>query len=142
MAMSYKERQQRINSMKARLDKLKSENSQETRKREARKLILKGRLVERWIEWGLISEQEFMHGSRGMDKFLDRNYDRELFEFEPLAEESPPAKKQERATKDTRPIQVQTPKEEPAEKSTFQQAAHTGRKLAEAGVNLDDFLLQ
>lgn len=142
MAMSYKERKQRISSTKARLEKLKSEDSRETRKREARKLILMGRLVERWIEWGLINQQEFMQGPKGMDKFLDRNYDRELFEFEPLAEESQPAKKQERATKDTRPIQAPINKPAPAEKTTVEKAAYTGRKLAEASVDMKEFLLQ
>ncbi len=137
MAMSYKDREKRIKASEAALEKLKTEHSEATRKRETKKLVLMGRLVEQWIEWGKIDEREFM---RSMDKFLTRNYERELFGLEKLPEDNQLKKNHQPAIKDTRPIQMTSVKEAHTEKPDVAKTAITGRKLAEVSIKPEDFL--
>jgi hypothetical protein len=137
MAMSYKEREKRIEANRAALAKLETEHNKDTRKRETKKLVLMGRLVEKWMEWGKIDEREFM---QGMDKFLTRNYERELFGLEKLPEDNQPKKNHQPAIKDTRPIQMTSVKEAPTEKPDIAKTIITGRKLAEVSIRPEDFL--
>lgn len=139
MAMSYKEREERIKANRAALEKLEAEHNEATRKRETRRLILMGRLAEKWMEWGKIDEREFM---RSMDKFLNRNYDRDLFDLEKLPEDIPPKQSKQPAVKDTQPIQVPVPPAGAAEKPDVAKTVIAGKKLAEVGVKPEDFLLQ
>jgi hypothetical protein len=141
MAMSYRERQERIKTNRAALEKLEAEHSKATRKREAKKLVLMGRMVEQWIKWGKIDEREFM---RSMDKFLTRNYERELFGLEKLPDDQQQQKTKQPAAKDNRPIQVPVTASPaaPAAKPDVVKPVIPGRKLAEVGVSPDDFVLQ
>ncbi len=141
MAMSYKEREERIKANRAALAKLETEHNEATRKRETKKLVLMGRLVEKWIEWDKIDEREFM---RSMDKFLTRNYERELFNLEKLPDDKQVQNNQQPATKDSRPIQVPvtTSPVVPAVKQNVAKTVIPGQKLAEVGVSPDEFFLQ
>lgn len=139
MAMSYKEREERIKANRAALEKLEAEHNEATRKRETRRLILMGRLVEKWMEWGKLDRREFM---QSMDKFLNRNYDRDLFDLERLPDDSQPKQREQPATKDPRPIQVPVPPPAPSAKPNVAQTVIAGKKLAEVGVSPDDFFLK
>lgn len=141
MAMSYREREERIKANRAALEKLETEHNEATRKRETKKLVLMGRLVEQWIKWGKIDEREFV---QGMDKFLSRNYERELFGLEKLPDDQPPKENKQPATKHDRPIQVPVTASPaiPAAKPDVAKTVISGRKLAEVGVSPDEFFLQ
>jgi hypothetical protein len=140
MAMSYRERQERIKANRAALEKLEAEHNAATRKRETKKLVLMGRLVEQWIKWGKIDEREFM---QGMDKFLTRNYERELFGLEKLPDDQLQQETKQPAA-NNRPIQVPVTASPaaPAVKPDVVKTVISGRKLAEVGVSPDDFFLQ
>jgi hypothetical protein len=55
------------------------------RGKETHKLIIQGRILEKWVEWGRVSKQDFIEG---LGQYLKRNVDRELFGLPLLGESS------------------------------------------------------
>jgi len=72
------ERRARIN---AKIQRVRSRESQEERKRETRRLILMGAMLRDRIARKDLSEKLF---KADMDRFLDRDQDRALFGLPPL----------------------------------------------------------
>ena len=74
---NLEEQRARIN---AEIQRVRSRESQEERKRETRRKILAGAMVLDRVARGDLSEQLF---KADMDRFLDRDQDRALFELPP-----------------------------------------------------------
>ena len=74
-----KERRARIN---AEIQRVRSRESQEERKRETRRLILMGAMLRDRIARKDLSEKLF---KADMDRFLERDQDRALFDLPPKA---------------------------------------------------------
>ena len=77
--------EQQIARKEAQLAKLKSQQRQIERKNETRRLIYHGRLLEKLMATGVISQQQY---DRALNEMLTRNYDREFFGL-PLNPEEP-----------------------------------------------------
>jgi hypothetical protein len=90
MTESFEAREKRIAQMENRLMALKSQQKESTRKRETRRLILEGRLLERLIEWGVVPQEVV---TEKLDGWLTRDYDRSLFDLPPKETAKPAAPK-------------------------------------------------
>ncbi|MBW4628218.1 MAG: hypothetical protein KME49_22575 [Brasilonema octagenarum HA4186-MV1] len=55
------------------------------RGKETHMLIIQGRILEKWVEWGKVSKQDF---TEGLGQYLKRNIDRELFGLPLLGDSS------------------------------------------------------
>lgn len=77
--------EQQIARKEAQLAKLKSQQKQIERKNETRRLIYHGRLLEKLMATGAISQQQY---DKALNEMLTRNYDREFFGL-PLNPEEP-----------------------------------------------------
>lgn len=66
--------------LQARIDKHKALNSAQKRKQDTRRKILLGAWVLKRIEIGELSNEEVI---AAMDKFLNKNIDRKLFDLQP-----------------------------------------------------------
>jgi hypothetical protein len=110
MTESFEARENRITQMENRLTALKAKQKEYTRKRETRRLILEGRLLERLIEWGVVPQEVV---TEKLDGWLTRDYDRSLFDLPPKQTDkpaSPPAKTQgQQQPKAAREITVKPP---------------------------------
>jgi hypothetical protein len=137
MTESFEAREKRIAQMENRLMALKSQQKESTRKRETRRLILEGRLLERLIEWGIVPQEVV---TEKLDGWLTRDYDRSLFDLPPKNTDepaSPPAKtKGQNQPKAVREITVKPPAvpEMPPDVST-------AYVLKETGVSEDEFMI-
>ena len=76
----------------AEIQRVKGRAAQEARKRETRRKILAGAMVFDRVERGELSEQRF---KADMDKFLDKDRDRAVFDLPPrlTAQETPTEQK-------------------------------------------------
>ena len=88
MTDTFREREKRIERMENRLQNLKAKQKTAARSRDTKRLVLMGRMMERYLEYGKVDRETFR---RDMDKFLTRNYEREIFDLPPL--EKPKSKK-------------------------------------------------
>ncbi len=77
--------EQQIARKEAQLNKLKSQQREKERKKETRRLIYHGRLLEKFMTTGVISQSQY---ESALDEMLVRNYDREFFGL-PLYTEEP-----------------------------------------------------
>lgn len=68
--------QQQIAQKEAQLSRLKNRQREQERKQETRRLIYHGRLLEKFIEDGVISQEKYQ---QALERMLVRNYDREFF---------------------------------------------------------------
>jgi hypothetical protein len=80
MTKSFKEQEESIAKLENRLLQLKSQQKQTARKRDTRRLVLMGRLLERLIEWGKVDGEMVR---KKMDGYLTYDHDRELFDLPP-----------------------------------------------------------
>jgi hypothetical protein len=145
MAETYKQRRQRLAKLQQETTRLKKEMKTLQRKEEARKLIIKGRWVDKLLELGLMTQEYYQ---TNMDKFLTRNVDRELFGFPLLPEpnvdhQQPTAAKKSAKKTDSppkTPPDVAVPPDPPPPPTTDQHppSATTERKLPEYDQKLEE----
>jgi hypothetical protein len=137
MTESFEAREKRIAQMENRLMALKSQQKENARKRETKRLILEGRLLEHLIEWGVVPQEVV---TEKLDGWLTRDYDRSLFDLPPKNKDepaSPPAKtKGQKQPKAAREITIKPPAvpETPPDISP-------AYALKETGVSEDEFMI-
>lgn len=83
MTLSLAKKQQRIERLASRLNRLEKEQKKQGRKQETQRLILMGRLLENYLKWERIPKEDFAHD---LNRFLTRNHDRTIFGLPPLAD--------------------------------------------------------
>lgn len=91
--------QQQIAQKEAQLSRLKNRQREKERKQETRRLIYHGRLLEKFIEDGVISQEKYQ---QALKRMLVRNYDREFFGL-PLNSDEP---KRERSSNKSMAMKV------------------------------------
>jgi hypothetical protein len=140
MSESFEARERRISQMENRLMALKSQQKESARKRETRRLILEGRLLENLIEWGILPQQLV---TEKLDGWLTRDYDRSLFDLPPLEtdQNAAPAahtkgQKKTKIRQDQQDLPHSSPKANPT--PPFTPPAHI---LQETGVSESEFLI-
>lgn len=91
-----------LKDAKARANEARRANSKEARKRETKRLILDGQLLNTMIADGVL-DADLVTARR--DKFLTRNADRQLFGLPEIDEIIPPKKRRGRPPKNSDPWQ-------------------------------------
>ena len=125
--------QQQIAQKEAQLSRLKNRQRSKERKQETRRLIYHGRLLERFIEDGVISQEKYQ---QALERMLVRNYDREFFGL-PLNPNEP---KQERSS--NKRMAMKVPQEQIIAKkndASSPQAISKAKRLQENSISEADF---
>ena len=125
--------QQQIAQKEAQLSRLKNRQREKERKQETRRLIYHGRLLEKFIEDGVISQEKYQ---QALERMLVRNYDREFFGL-PLNPNEP---KWERSN--NKSIAMKVPQKQIIAKKNdalSPKAASNAKRLQENSVSEADF---
>ena len=125
--------QQQIAQKEAQLSRLKNQQRSKERKQETRRLIYHGRLLEKFIEDGVISQEKYQ---QALERMLVRNYDREFFGL-PLNSDEP---KRERNSNKSMAMKVpQSQIIAPRNNASSPKAASNAKRLQENSVSEADF---
>ena len=125
--------EQQIARKEAQLAKLKSQQKTIERKKETRRLIYHGRLLEKLLATNVISQQQYQ---QALDELLTRNYDREFFGLSLRADE--PKRQRKSKQKAASPIEVKQAVSQ--EIATPPPASPQHKRLYEHGVSEAEFL--